>query len=283
MKKFFFLSLLMIFSFNVFAQEEALRLIAENPDRAANNMHSYEFNPIEDTPAPKGFKPFYISHYGRHGSRYEQNSTFARTAQQAFAFLDRMGLLTQEGKDLYEMVNTVVDAHKGMEGSLTPRGAREHKTLAARMFHRFPDAFKNKDRYEVDSFSSTNFRCIVSMCNFTNSLKEKFPKGDFTFTSTEKYMSYINPSLSIRRPTDPPAAPRMPSSSFSSSRSANPVVPPFRAATGTPGYDFTRFLTPLFTDLDQALKVLGNPESFVLCTRHLYHRQLLPGRRLPWN
>jgi hypothetical protein len=264
MKKFFFLSLLMIFSFNVFAQEEALRLIAENPDRAANNMHSYEFNPIEDTPAPKGFKPFYISHYGRHGSRYEQNSTFARTAQQAFAFLDRMGLLTQEGKDLYEMVNTVVDAHKGMEGSLTPRGAREHKTLAARMFQRFPDAFKNKDRYEVDSFSSTNFRCLVSMCNFTNSLKEKFPKGDFTFTSTEKYMSYINPSLSIRRPTDPPAAPRMPSSSsFSSSRSANPVVPPFRAATGTPGYDFTRFLTPLFTDLDQALKVLGNPESFV--------------------
>ena len=114
MKKFFFLSLLMIFSFNVFAQEEALRLIAENPDRAANNMHSYEFNPIEDTPAPKGFKPFYISHYGRHGSRYEQNSTFARTAQQAFAFLDRMGLLTQEGKDLYEMVNTVVDAHKAL-------------------------------------------------------------------------------------------------------------------------------------------------------------------------
>ena len=52
-------------------------------------------------------------------------------------------------------------------------------------------------------------------------------------------------------------------SSFSGSRSAAPVVPPFRAATGTPGYDFTRFLTPLFTDLDQALKVLGNPESFV--------------------
>lgn len=22
------------------------------------------------TPAPKGYKPFYVSHYGRHGSRY---------------------------------------------------------------------------------------------------------------------------------------------------------------------------------------------------------------------
>ena len=252
----------MVFSLNVFAQEEALRLITENPDRAANNMHSYEFHPIQDTPAPKGFKPFYISHYGRHGSRYEQNSTFARTAQQGFAFLDRMGLLTQEGKDLYEQINTVVDAHKGMEGSLTPRGAREHKTLAARMAQRFPEVFKNKNRYEVDSFSSTNFRCIVSMCNFTNSLKEKFPKGEFTFTSSEKFMAYINPSLNVRRPMDPPAPPRR-QSMPSYSRQANPVVSPFVAATGTPGYDFTRFLTPLFTDLDRALKVLGNPESFV--------------------
>lgn len=252
----------MIFSFNLFAQEEALRLIAENPDRAANNMHSYEFFPIEDTPAPKGFKPFYITHYGRHGSRYEQNSTFARTAQQGFAYLDRLGLLTQEGKDLWEMVNTVVDAHKGMEGSLTPRGAREHKTLAARMYERFPDVFKGKDRTEVDCFSSTNFRCIVSMCNFTNMLKEKFPKGDFTFTSTEKYMSYINPSLSVQRPTDPPRPPRSSSMSFSRP-TTSPTVQPWIAASGTPGYDFTRFLTPLFTDLDQALKILGNPESFV--------------------
>ena len=69
----FFLAMAVCVSAN--AQEEALRLITENPDRAANNMHSYEFNPIQDTKAPKGFKPFYISHYGRHGSRYEQNST----------------------------------------------------------------------------------------------------------------------------------------------------------------------------------------------------------------
>ena len=109
MKKIFFLSLLMTLCLSAFAQkEEAMRLLAENPDRAACNMHSYEFFPIEDTPAPKGFKPFYISHYGRHGSRYEQNTTFARDAQRGFAYLDRMGLLTPEGKNLYEMVNAVM-------------------------------------------------------------------------------------------------------------------------------------------------------------------------------
>ncbi|MBO7070787.1 MAG: histidine-type phosphatase, partial [Bacteroidales bacterium] len=41
----------------------------EFPQRLGFNVHSYEFLPIHDTPAPSGFKPFYISHYGRHGSR----------------------------------------------------------------------------------------------------------------------------------------------------------------------------------------------------------------------
>ena len=80
MKRLFLLSLLMSLCLGLGAQEEAVRLIAENPDRASNNMHSYEFDPIVDTKAPKGFKPFYITHYGRHGSRYEQNHTFARAA-----------------------------------------------------------------------------------------------------------------------------------------------------------------------------------------------------------
>ena len=84
--------LLMAFCLSLSAQDDALRLIAENPDRAANNMHSYEFFPIQDTKAPKGFKPFYISHYGRHGSRYEQNATFSRAAMRGFAYLDSLDL-----------------------------------------------------------------------------------------------------------------------------------------------------------------------------------------------
>ena len=148
MKRFLSLSLLAALCLNLGAQEAVVRLFTENPYRASNNMHYYEFNPIEDTPAPKGFKPVYISHYGRHGSRYEQNSTFARAAQEGFFHLDSLGLLTPDGKRLWEQVERVVEAHKGMEGSLTPRGAREHKQLAVRMAQRFPAVFKNKERQE---------------------------------------------------------------------------------------------------------------------------------------
>lgn len=262
MKKALFMTLLMALCLSLGAQEDVIRLFAENPDRASNNMHSYEFNAIDDTPAPRGFKPFYISHYGRHGSRYEQNSTFGRRAQQAFAHLDSLGLLTQAGKDLWQDVETIVDAHKGMEGSLTPRGAKEHQTLAHRMADRFRPVFKNRDRNEVNCFSSTNFRCIVSMCNFTYGLKDKFPKQEFTFTSAERFMAYINPSLRVPRPGEaPPQRPAFPMGGFPGMGQQQPQA--FKPFTGEPGYDFTRFLTPLFTDLDAALKAMGNPEPFV--------------------
>ena len=50
---------------------EVVALLNEDPDRAAVNLHVYEFDPIVDTKPPKGYKPFYISHYGRHGTRSE--------------------------------------------------------------------------------------------------------------------------------------------------------------------------------------------------------------------
>lgn len=58
---------------NAFAQQQRDPYIEaqlqQKRARAATNTHSYEFLPTHDTPAPKGYKPVYISHYGRHGSR----------------------------------------------------------------------------------------------------------------------------------------------------------------------------------------------------------------------
>ena len=48
---------------------EIARLIHENIERAGINTHPYEYRPAAETKVPKGYKPFYISHYGRHGSR----------------------------------------------------------------------------------------------------------------------------------------------------------------------------------------------------------------------
>lgn len=248
--------------------QDVKTLFAENPDRAANNMHSYEFVEIKDTPAPKGFKPFYIEHYGRHGSRYEQNSTFGNTAIRTLSHLDGMGLLTADGKALLAGIQAVQDEHVGMEGMLTPRGANEHRQIAARMAKRYPEVFKSKVRDEVNCVSSTSQRCIISMTNFTYSLKECFPAQNFTFSTGERYMSYINPSLRVyapgNEPPTPPAGarPQMPAGGFPPMGGPR-VEPPYAPAPGVPGYDFSRFIIPLVTDLNRAMAVIGNPEPFV--------------------
>ena len=71
MKRFVFLvgvALLVSLALNA---QDAKTLLKENPERLANIHHSYEPpETIVDTPAPDGYEPFYLSHYGRHGSRY---------------------------------------------------------------------------------------------------------------------------------------------------------------------------------------------------------------------
>ena len=66
-KPFFILvALFSLFATAAFAQswrsETAVRALQEEHSRAGNNLNSYEFFPIYDTPAPKGYKPVYISH-----------------------------------------------------------------------------------------------------------------------------------------------------------------------------------------------------------------------------
>ena len=73
-------------------------------------------------------------------------------------------------------------------------------------------------------------------------------------------MAYINPSLSVPRPGE---APR-PRPSFPAGFGRQQEQPQgFKPFPGEPGYDLRRFLTPLFTDYDAAVKALGNPEPFV--------------------
>ena len=44
--------------------------IEANPDKAGYVYSMYDFDTPAIAKAPKGYKPFYISHYGRHGARF---------------------------------------------------------------------------------------------------------------------------------------------------------------------------------------------------------------------
>ncbi len=148
-------------------------MIRENHDRAASNYHYYEFSDSELTEAPKGYRPFYISHYSRHGSRYHTGARFFRPMDM-LEFCDSLGLLSDAGKGFYADAMAVMEEHQGMYGMLSSRGAEELRGVGERLYMRFPELFSGKNgRTLVRNYSTTVQRSIFSMINMMTVLVEK--------------------------------------------------------------------------------------------------------------
>lgn len=191
MKRFLYTTLLLLISLAAFAQTspELDAYLREFPQRAGFNTHSYEFLPIKDTPAPSGFKPFYISHYGRHGSRSHGNDASLKKLKSYLQTAANEGILTPAGDTIFYYTKKVLELHDGMDGRLTPRGAREHEQLARRMYQRYPGVFRNG---EVHALSSVVPRCLVSMAAFTSTLKSCKSDLVIIWDAGEKYQKFIS-------------------------------------------------------------------------------------------
>ena len=190
--------------------EAAVRALMEDPSRAGNNTNSYEFHEIRDTKPPKGYKPFYISHYGRHGSRsnwggssYENVIAVLDTAKQLGILEEgqRMGILTPGGDSLLNAARLVLANYNGMDGRLSQRGVREHTAIAERMYKRYPQVFKGDKM--VRAFGSQVQRCLISMNAFTTSLVRQNPKLYFYLDTGEKFQEYINNESGWQQKTGP--------------------------------------------------------------------------------
>lgn len=166
------------------------RIIKENPAWAACEMCYYESSESEFTPAPKGYKPFYICHYGRHGSRYMSSSTETDAVRPVFEMAEDSDLLTDAGKQYWKDLKAILEEQDGMVGMLTARGALEHRGMGERMAKNFADVFKGK-RNQVNCVSSTSPRCLLSMTNFTDALQENTDDIVFSYTTGPKHYAYL--------------------------------------------------------------------------------------------
>ena len=189
MRKIILLAFTATFATNILAQSVREELIADL-DKAGSNYYAYPGPTEKLTPAPHGKKPFYISHYGRHGSRFlihnrEYDYPFA-TLQMA----NRLGKLSEKGKMVLEHVRLLRDEAEGRLGELTPVGAQQHQSIAKRMYERFPEVFKGN--VNVDAKSTIVIRCIISMENALHQLAALNPKLHITSDASEHDMYYMN-------------------------------------------------------------------------------------------
>lgn len=182
-------ALLLFISGNAFAISPYLE-IQQDPRKAGGVYYAYPDPENTITPPPSGYKPFYVSHYGRHGSRYLISDRDYRNVADVLRKADKAGKLTPLGIKVLANLDSLMKETDGMGGALTPLGVRQHKEIAKRLFDNYPEIFKGDA--EVSARSTIVPRCILSMDAFCESLKEQNPEIKTTRESADRYMSYLN-------------------------------------------------------------------------------------------
>lgn len=172
------------------AQADRLAEIRENPGRAGGVYYAYPVTETVVTPAPDGYKPFYISHYGRHGSRYLISDKDYQVVIDRLNHAAEHNALTPLGLEIKARMDTVWAEAQGRGGELTPLGNRQHRAIATRMGEAYPEAFA--PGAEVTASSTTVMRCAHSMFAFIEGLKQLYPYLEIPRESGQRDMYFLN-------------------------------------------------------------------------------------------
>ncbi len=140
--------------------------------------------------APENYEPYYIWHYGRHGSRYHYSQEDYEYILKQFDQADSTKNLTPFGKELYEDIKKICKNAEKRAGDLTPRGVSQHKGIAKRMYANYQSLFEYDSKIEVKS--STSVRCVLSMNAFTSELLANNPNLKINADASKKYMEFIS-------------------------------------------------------------------------------------------
>ncbi len=136
--------------------------------------------------APQGYMPFYMSHYGRHGSRWMPSDSRYIWVNRHFE--DETNL-TPLGKKVKKILEKVWDNAKGNGGKLSKLGVMQHQGIAKRMYGNYPYIFAQGNH--VSARSSVVDRCAKSMLAFTDELRRLQPGLDLDVKTDSADMAWI--------------------------------------------------------------------------------------------
>lgn len=160
------------------------------PGKSGGIYYAYPFTTDSVPDFPEGYEPVYISHYGRHGSRWAINEAQYPLVINILEEQLNAGNLTSEGEEVLRKIKAISEHAKGHAGELSPLGQRQHKGIARRMIQRTPGLFA--DSSKISALSSIVPRCIISMAAFTECLKETNPNLQITRSASPGDMDFIS-------------------------------------------------------------------------------------------
>ena len=166
--------LLTFFAIMTWAQGNAvLDQLQADPKKAYGNDYPYSMKASQLTKTPKGYKPFYISHYARHGSRYYWSDQLYNDLDTLLTTAHNNHQLTTEGETFYSKFMAAKQELKTGVSELTQLGWEQHQFIARNMYNSFPEVFKKGGN--VLAISSLSGRCVISMAAFCQELVQCNP------------------------------------------------------------------------------------------------------------
>ena len=153
-----------------------------NLAKMAGSVYAYEAPTGALTPAPKGFKPVYLTHFGRHGSRFLDNASNYDRPYNILKEADDAGALTDFGCDVLRRLEIIRAEADQRAGDLTPKGMQQHRDIARRMVENYPELFTN-DKI-IMARSTTSHRVLVSEYSALMQILRMRPKIKFDYDSS---------------------------------------------------------------------------------------------------
>ena len=184
--------MLSLFTLMAVAQgSNAFEQMKANPKKAYGTDCPYPFDNVKLTKAPRGYKPFYISHYGRHGSRYYWNAFLYRELDSLLTTAHNRQQLTAEGEKFYRNFMEAKEELSTGVSELTQLGWEQHQRIARIMYNNFPEVFKKGGN--VLAVSSLSGRCVLSMSAFCQELVQCNPKIEIREQSSRFTLDAVVP------------------------------------------------------------------------------------------
>ena len=135
---------------------------------------------------PSALTPVYISHYGRHGSRWMTSDERYMWVNEHFSDTRN---LTPLGRSLRRRLKRVWANARGNGGRLTPIGAAQHRGIAGRMVSAWSSVFA--EGRSVEARSSVADRCAKSMRAFVGRVGELCPSVSVSEQTDSSFMAWI--------------------------------------------------------------------------------------------
>ena len=169
-----------------------LEQLKADPRKAYGTDYPYSFEAVTLTKTPKDYTPFYVSHYGRHGSRYYWNENLYRELDSTLTKAHGKQLLTPEGEKFYTKFMAAKNELQTGVSELTQLGWEQHQRIARTMYNNFPEVFEKGGN--VLAISSLTGRCVLSMSGFCQELVQCNPKIEIREQSSRFTLDGVVPT-----------------------------------------------------------------------------------------